>query len=109
MLGRRILGIAAVQVAVISDESWQSFKASATLPFAVGRVTEKSKQSRWATASDSLPWFILVDGKGKVAAEGFSLDELEPEAPETTQVSERIFVVRSMVCSLMVRSRGRTG
>jgi hypothetical protein len=40
-------------------------------------VPDKSPKTRWATDSSSLPWLILVNQEGRVAAEGFALDELD--------------------------------
>ncbi len=40
-------------------------------------MPEKSEKSRWAFGVESLPWLILTDKQGRVAAEGFPLDELE--------------------------------
>jgi hypothetical protein len=47
------------------------------VPFPVGRVPEKSDQTRWVSAAESLPWLILTDAERRVVAEGFALDELE--------------------------------
>jgi hypothetical protein len=68
--------VAPIQVAVVTDEAWQSFGEGNAIPFAVGRITGKSTRAVWATVSDALPWLILVDPKGRVTAEGFTLDEL---------------------------------
>ncbi len=46
------------------------------LPFRIGRMTDKTLASRRATDTDSLPWLILVTPQGRVAAEGFSLEDL---------------------------------
>jgi hypothetical protein len=58
------------------------------VPFAVGRVAEKSDKTKWASEVESLPWLILTDGNGRVTAEGFALEELEtklPAAPKAEQ------------------------
>jgi hypothetical protein len=46
------------------------------LPFKIGRITAKTAASAWATNTESLPWLILVNSHGRVAAEGFSLEDL---------------------------------
>jgi hypothetical protein len=62
---------------VTSAETLQSLTNDSQLPFPLGRVTEKTPATRWATDVESLPWLILRDGNGNVVAEGFSLDELD--------------------------------
>jgi hypothetical protein len=69
--------VLAVQASAASAESFQSWTNSSPLPFPVGRIVEKSATTRWASEVESLPWFILRDADGKVAAEGFALDELD--------------------------------
>jgi protocatechuate 3,4-dioxygenase beta subunit len=66
-----------VQAAVIDDETFNAWKAASPVSFPVGRVTEKSEKSRWATNVNALPWMILADAGHKVVAEGFSLDDLD--------------------------------
>jgi protocatechuate 3,4-dioxygenase beta subunit len=71
------LTTALVQVALSSDETWQDLKTSvSSQPFTLGRVAAKSAQNRWATDITLLPWLILVDKQGRVAAEGFSSVDL---------------------------------
>jgi hypothetical protein len=69
--------LVAIQSAIVSDETWDSIKEDNAAPFLIGRVVDNSATTRWVTAVDKLPWLILVDSKGRVAAEGFSLEELE--------------------------------
>jgi protocatechuate 3,4-dioxygenase beta subunit len=76
-LKQRGLAVAALQVAVITDDAWAALGDSVTAPFPIGRVKEKSAKTRWATDSGSLPWLILVNPEGRVAAEGFRLEELD--------------------------------
>jgi len=71
------LTVVAVQAAVTEANSLRVWKDSNPLPFLVGSVPEKSEKSRWASGVESLPWLILTDKQGRVAAEGFHLDELE--------------------------------
>jgi hypothetical protein len=68
-----------VQAAVISDETFNEWKTASPVSFPVGRVTEKSDKTKWASAVPALPWLILTDAQGRVVAEGFALDELDAQ------------------------------
>ena len=72
--GVTVLGL---QAAIISADSFKEWKQANPMPFRVGRVAEKSDKTKWAADVESLPWLILTDGKGRVAAEGFALEELD--------------------------------
>jgi protocatechuate 3,4-dioxygenase beta subunit len=74
--GVTVLG---VQAAVTSDETFNEWKSARPVSFPVGRVTEKSEKSRWASAVPALPWLILADANHRVITEGFSLDELDAQ------------------------------
>jgi hypothetical protein len=76
-LRQKGLTVLAVQAAVTGADSFETWKNSNPLPFPVGRVAEKSAATKWATDVESLPWLILRDAQGRVAAEGFALDELD--------------------------------
>jgi protocatechuate 3,4-dioxygenase beta subunit len=71
--GVAVLGI---QAAVVSSDSFGPWKEANPLPFKIGRITAKTAASAWATDTESLPWLILVNSHGRVAAEGFSLEDL---------------------------------
>jgi protocatechuate 3,4-dioxygenase beta subunit len=71
------VAVVAIQAVVASAESFQTWTNSSPLPFPVGRIAEKSATTRWASEVESFPWFILRDAQGKVAAEGFALEELD--------------------------------
>ena len=71
--GVAVLGI---QAAVVTGESFDRWKEANPLPFKIGRIAAKSAASTWATEADSLPWLILVNSQGRVAAEGFPLEDL---------------------------------
>jgi hypothetical protein len=43
----------------------------------VGRLADKSDSLKWASEVESLPWLILTDKDHRVAAEGFTLEELD--------------------------------
>jgi protocatechuate 3,4-dioxygenase beta subunit len=68
-----------VQAAVTSEEIFNEWKKASPVSFPVGRVTEKSEKSKWASAVPALPWLILTDANHRVIAEGFSLDELDAQ------------------------------
>jgi protocatechuate 3,4-dioxygenase beta subunit len=80
--GVTVLG---VQAAVTSDETFNEWKTASPVSFPVGRVTEKSEKSKWASAVPALPWLILTDANHRVIAEGFSLDELDVQIKKLPQ------------------------
>jgi hypothetical protein len=71
------LKVVVVQAVVTPLDSFQAWTNSSPLPFPVGRVAEQTAATKWATQLESFPWLILCDAQGKVAAEGFDLEELE--------------------------------
>jgi hypothetical protein len=80
--GVTVLG---VQAAVTSDETFNEWKSASPVSFPVGRVTEKSEKSKWASAVPALPWLILADANHRVITEGFSLDELDAQIKKLTK------------------------
>lgn len=78
-LKQKGLTVLAVQAAVTTAESLQTWKDGNPVPFPVGRVPEKSDKTRWVSSVESLPWLILTDAERRVVAEGFALDELEAQ------------------------------
>jgi hypothetical protein len=66
-----------VQTAAVSDEAITEWTNSVSMPFTIGRVSEKTPANKWATETPSLPWLILRDQEGKVVVEGFPVEELE--------------------------------
>jgi hypothetical protein len=68
-----------VQAAITGDDVFNNWKTASPVSFPVGRVTEKSAKSKWASAVPALPWLILADANHRVVAEGFSLDELDAQ------------------------------
>jgi hypothetical protein len=76
-LRQKGLSVAAIQATVVEADTLKTWKESSPVPFPLGRVPEKSDQAKWITAQDAFPWLILVNAKGLVAAEGFTLDELK--------------------------------
>jgi hypothetical protein len=71
--------VLATQAVVMTDESFKEWKDSNSVSFPVGRLTEKSDKTRWVSKVEALPWLILTDAHGRVAAEGFALDELDAQ------------------------------
>ncbi|MGA2749540.1 MAG: carboxypeptidase regulatory-like domain-containing protein [Verrucomicrobiota bacterium] len=78
-LRQKDVSILGVQSAITSDENFNAWKSAGPVSFPVGRVTEKSGKTKWATEVAALPWLILADANHQVVAEGFSLDELDAQ------------------------------
>jgi protocatechuate 3,4-dioxygenase beta subunit len=74
--------VLAAQTAAASNETWDDWKEANPAPFPVSRLTEKTEKTKWASGLETLPWLILVDQKGVVVDEGFSLEELDPKLQE---------------------------
>lgn len=72
----------AVHAKLSSPEPVESWKRENPGSFPIGRVAEKNEQTKWAHAVDTLPWLILIDSKGRVAAEGFEFEQLEVKLEE---------------------------
>jgi hypothetical protein len=68
-----------VQAAVTTDDLFNQWKSASPVSFPVGRVTEKSEKTKWASTVSALPWLILTDASHHVVAEGFALDELDAQ------------------------------
>jgi protocatechuate 3,4-dioxygenase beta subunit len=78
-LRKKDVTIIGLQAAVISTDSFAQWKDASAVPFALGRLTEKTDQTKWASEVESFPWLILTDSERKVVAEGFPAEELEAE------------------------------
>ena len=78
-LRQQNVSVLGVQAAVISDETFNGWKTASPVSFPVGRVTEKSDKTKWASSVPALPWLILTDAQGRVVVEGFALDELDAQ------------------------------
>ena len=72
----RVLG---VQAAITGDDVFNNWKTASPVSFPVGRMTEKSAKSKWASDVPALPWLLLADANHRIVAEGFSLDELDAQ------------------------------
>ena len=78
-LRQQNVSVLGVQAAVTSDETFNEWKSAGPVSFPVGRVTEKSEKSKWASVVPALPWLILTDADHRVIAEGFALDDLDAQ------------------------------
>jgi hypothetical protein len=78
-LRQKNICVLSVQATVTSDDIFNGWKSANSVSFPVGRVTEKSAKTKWASDVSALPWLILTDAGHKVVAEGFSLDDLEAQ------------------------------
>lgn len=74
-----------VQATVTTDEILNEWKGASPVSFPVGRVTEASDKTKWASTVSALPWFILTDANHRVISEGFEFSELEAEIKKLTK------------------------
>jgi len=84
-LGEKNICLVGVQSAITSDDIFNGWISAKPVSFPVGRVTEKTKESKWAADPPALPWLILADANHRVIAEGFSLDELDAQIQKLTK------------------------
>lgn len=68
-----------VQAVVITDDVFNEWKTTSQVKLPIGRVTEASDSTKWATKASALPWFILANGAHQVVEEGFAFEELEAQ------------------------------
>jgi protocatechuate 3,4-dioxygenase beta subunit len=78
-LRQQNVSVLGIQAAVASDDVFNEWKSASPVSFPVGRVTEKSEKSKWASAVPALLWLILADAGHRVIAEGFALDDLDAQ------------------------------
>jgi uncharacterized GH25 family protein len=78
-LRQQSVTVLGVQAAVTSDQILNDWKSASPVSFPLGRVTEKSEKSKWASDAPALPWLILTDTSHRVIAEGFAFDELDAQ------------------------------
>ena len=74
--GVTVLG---VQSALTDGVIFNDWKSANPVSFPLGRVTDKTEKSKWASDVPALPWLILTDAHHQVIAEGFALDELDAQ------------------------------
>jgi len=78
-LAKKGVVVIGVQGAVVTDDVFNEWKGGSAVPFAVGRVMDKSdKATKWAD-TESLPLLILSDAQHKVVAEGFPFEEIDKQ------------------------------
>ncbi len=78
-LAQKNVSVLGVQAAILGDDVFNQWKTGSPVSFPVGRVTEKSEKSKWASSVTALPWLILADASHRVVAEGFPLAELDAQ------------------------------
>jgi protocatechuate 3,4-dioxygenase beta subunit len=78
-LRQKNISLLGVQAAVTPDDVFNEWKNGSPVSFPIGRVTEKSDKTKWASTVPALPWLILADADHRVVAEGFLLDELDAQ------------------------------
>ena len=76
-LAKKGLAVAAVQAAATAAESFKTWQQASPMPFPLGRITEKTTTTKWASEMETMPCLILTDKERKVVAEGFAVDDLE--------------------------------
>lgn len=79
------VSVLGVQAATIGDDAFKEWQTTSPVSFPVGRVTEKSEKSKWASSVTALPWLMLTDANHRVVAEGFSLDELDAQVQKLSK------------------------
>ena len=79
MLLQKDVTLLGVQAVAMDDETFNAWKSAGPISFPIGRVTQRSEKSKWATTITALPWLILADANHRVIAEGFPLDELDTQ------------------------------
>lgn len=78
-LQQKNVNVVGVQAAIASDATFNDWKSGSPVSFPVGRVTEKTDKTKWASSVNVFPWLILTDAKHQVVAEGFSFDDLDAQ------------------------------
>lgn len=73
-----------IQATVTSDETFNEWKNASPVSFSVGRVTDKSEKTKWASTVTTFPWLILADANHQVIEEGFPFSELDAQIQKLT-------------------------
>ncbi len=66
-----------LQIGTMAEDAFTDWKKEATLPFPIGCFKSGPEKARAAWGAAALPWLILTDKNHRVAAEGFSPEELD--------------------------------
>jgi hypothetical protein len=78
-LRQKGIAVVGIQATAIPTRTWHAWTNSNPLPFPLGRAAAKSTATRWTSDVDSLPWLILRNASGTVAAEGFAIEQLDAQ------------------------------
>jgi len=74
--------VVGVQAGPDTASALTEWQAANPLPFPVGQVARETAGTKWVSEVESFPWMILTDKARRVAAEGFSLEDLEARIKE---------------------------
>jgi hypothetical protein len=69
--------VVVLQAGGMTEEAFAAWKKEAALPFPTGCLKGEPEKARTSWGAGAMPWLVLTDKDHKVAAEGFSLDELD--------------------------------
>ncbi|HUW19984.1 MAG TPA: hypothetical protein VMW16_11845 [Sedimentisphaerales bacterium] len=76
---------AAVQASKVDEKELSDWMKKLNVPFPSGMIEGDEEKIRFAWGVRSLPWLILTDRQSIVAAEGFSLSELDEKLRQTNR------------------------
>ena len=76
-LKEKHVAVIILQAGAMADAAYASWLQDAALPFPIARLKDTSEKGHAAWGAAALPWLILTDKTHKVAAEGFTPDELD--------------------------------
>lgn len=84
-LRQQNVSVLGIQATITSDDIFNEWKGASPVSFPVGRVTENTAKSKWASSVSVLPWLILADSNHRVIAEGFAPGELGAQIQKLTK------------------------
>ena len=76
-LEEKNVAVIIIQASKIDGNALNEWLKDQNIPFSVGMIEAKEKETRLAWGVKSLPWLILTDTEHVVTAEGFSISELD--------------------------------
>jgi len=80
--------VVGVQASKVDPNTLSEWMKENNVPFAVGMIEGNPEKIRFAWGVKSLPWLILTNRKHIVAAEGFSLSELNGKIQEVEDAEQ---------------------
>lgn len=80
--------IVGVQATKVDEKGLNEWVKENSIPFPVGTIQADEEKTRFAWGVKSLPWLILTNRKHIVAAEGFSLSELNGKIQEVEDAEQ---------------------